>query len=118
MLAKVSYGTADDIDKAVKAARDAFDGPWRNVDATNRGNLLLKLADLVEADLETIATLECLDSGKTFAKSIIDITEVYEVFRYYGGFADKFYGETIDSGKHRFTYTLREPLGVCGGITP
>ncbi|KAI5460618.1 aldehyde dehydrogenase domain-containing protein [Mariannaea sp. PMI_226] len=117
-LAEVSAGSAEDVDKAVKAARDSFNGPWRNIDGTARGNLLLKLADLIEADHEIISSLECLDSGKTLAKAKMDIKEAFEIFRYYGGWADKHYGETIDSGKHRFTYTLREPLGVCAGIIP
>lgn len=117
-ICSVSAASKEDVDTAVKAARRAFEGPWRQVDATTRGTMLLKLADLVESEQETIATLESMDSGKPLYKAMSDIKEVFDVFRYYGGFADKNFGQTIDSGKHRFTYTIREPLGVCGGITP
>lgn len=88
------------------------------MDGTHRGKMLLKLADLIEADHEIIASIESVDTGKTFAKAMMDIKEVFEVFRYYGGWADKHYGQTIDAGKSRFAYTIREPIGVCGGITP
>ena len=117
-ICKVSAASREDVDKAVKAARTAFEGSWRQVDATSRGNLLLKLADLIESKQEIISTIESMDSGKPFYKAMSDIKEVFDVFRYYGGFADKNYGQTIDSGKHRLTYTIREPLGVCGGIAP
>lgn len=100
------------------AAKDAFSGPWSELDGTGRGKLLLKLADLVEAEHETIASLEAVDTGKTFTKAMKDIHEVFEVFRYYGGWADKHYGQTIDTGKSRFTYTIRQPIGVTGSITP
>lgn len=80
--------------------------------------MLLRLADLIESEQETIATIESMDSGKPLYKAMTDIKEVFDVFRFYGGFADKNYGQTIDAGKHRFTYTIREPLGVCGGIIP
>ena len=80
--------------------------------------MLLKLADLIEAEQEIIATIESMDSGKPYYKAMTDIKEVFDVFRFYGGFADKNYGQTIDAGNHRFTYTIREPLGVCAGITP
>jgi aldehyde dehydrogenase (NAD+) len=117
-ICEVSAGTKENVDTAVKVARAAFEGPWRYMDGTARGKKLLKLSDFIEADLEKIATLESLDGGKTYAKALIDTQEVADVFRYYGGWADKNYGQTIDSGKHRLTYTIREPLGVCGGIIP
>ena len=114
----VAAASEADVDRAVKAARAALRGPWKKMDATTRGNMLLKLADLIESEQEIIATIESMDSGKPLYKAMSDIKEVFDVFRFYGGFADKNYGQTIDSGKHRFTYTRREPLGVCGGIIP
>ena len=118
-LVSVSKAAPEDVDRAVSAAKEAFfNGTWQSLDGTQRGKLLLKLADLVEAEHETIAALEALDTGKTFSKALKDIHEVFEVFRYYGGWADKHYGQTIDAGKHRFAYTIREPIGVTGSITP
>lgn len=117
-ICSISKASVEDVDRAVQAAKAAFYGPWRDVDGTHRGKMLLKLADLVEADHEIIASLESIDTGKTFSKAMMDIKEVFEVFRYYGGWADKHYGQTIDAGKARFAYTIREPIGVCAGITP
>ncbi|CAK7200661.1 mitochondrial aldehyde dehydrogenase [Sporothrix eucalyptigena] len=118
-ICRISKASAEDVDRAVSAAKAAYEnGPWRDVDGTQRGRLLLKLADLVEADHEIIASLEALDTGKTFSKAMKDIHEVFEVFRYYGGWADKHYGQTIETAKNKFTYTIREPIGVTGAITP
>ncbi|KAJ5721196.1 uncharacterized protein N7483_009130 [Penicillium malachiteum] len=117
-ICSVSKASAEDVDRAVAATKEALDGPWSQLDGTSRGKLLLKLADLVEAEHETIASLEAVDAGKTFTKAMKDIHEVFEVFRYYGGWADKHYGQTIDAGKHRFAYTIRQPIGVTGSITP
>lgn len=106
------------MDKAVRAARTAFEGSWRQTDGTARGRLLLKLADLVEGEIETLATIETLDTGKPFSSALGDIQEVYSVLRYFGGWADKTYGQTIETGRHKFTYTIRQPIGVCGQIVP
>lgn len=114
----MSAATADDVDKAVKAARAAFNGEWADAVGTTRGKLLLKLADLVEAEQETLATIEAMDNGKPYSQALGDIEEVFSVFRYYGGWADKTYGQTIETGRHKFTYTLCEPIGVCGQIIP
>jgi aldehyde dehydrogenase (NAD+) len=78
----------------------------------------LKLADLVEAEQETLATIEAMDNGKPFSSALGDIEEVYSVLRYYGGWADKNHGQTIETAPHKFTYTIREPVGVCGQIVP
>jgi aldehyde dehydrogenase (NAD(P)+) len=80
--------------------------------------LLLKLADLVEAEQETLATLETLDNGKAFSSALGDVEEVFCVLRYYGGWADKTYGQTIETRRQKFTFTRREPVGVCGQIIP
>ncbi|KIY02262.1 uncharacterized protein Z520_02400 [Fonsecaea multimorphosa CBS 102226] len=117
-ICSVSTATAEDVDKAVAAARAAFEGPWKATAGTARGQLLLKLADLVEAEQETLATIEAMDSGKPYTKALGDIEETFSVFRYYGGWADKNYGQTIETERHKFTYTVREPVGVCGQIIP
>ncbi|KAG7423270.1 Aldehyde dehydrogenase [Fusarium oxysporum f. sp. raphani] len=117
-IAHVSAASEDDVNTAVKAARTALEGAWRDTPGTARGRLLLKLADLVEAEQETLATLETLDNGKPYTSALGDVEEVFSVFRYYGGWADKNYGQTIETRRGKFTYTRREPVGVCGQIIP
>jgi aldehyde dehydrogenase (NAD+) len=116
-IVSVSSATAQDVDKAVLAARSAFE-TWRKTPGTARGRLLMKLADLVEIELEFLATIEALDNGKPYTQALGDIQEVCDVFRYYGGWADKSYGQTVETTPNKFTYTLREPIGVCGQIVP
>ena len=111
--------TAQDVDAAVRAARTAFEGDaWRGVVGTARGSLLNKLADLVESHQHVLATIEALDNGKPYSQAVGDIGEVCGVLRYYGGWADKNYGQTIETTRAKFTYTIREPIGVCGQIIP
>lgn len=79
----------------------------------------MKLADLVEAHAETLATIETWDNGKPYSESLnTDVAIVAEVLRYYGGYADKIHGDTIESGPNKLAYTIKEPLGVCGQIIP
>jgi aldehyde dehydrogenase (NAD(P)+) len=86
---------------------------------TERGNLLIKLSDLVDSHAETLATIETWDNGKPYSVALNeDVGEVGCVFKYYGGYADKIYGQVIDTGSAKFSYTLKEPLGVCGQIIP
>lgn len=118
VITAVSAATEDDVDKAVKAARTAFHGAWRSTVGTQRGRLLLRLADLVEAEQELLASIEAMDNGKPYSQALGDIEEVFSVFRYYGGWADKTYGQTIETGRQKFTFTRREPIGVCGQIVP
>ncbi|VUC34751.1 unnamed protein product [Clonostachys rosea] len=117
-IVSVSSASAADVDKAVKAASVALKGAWKQTVGTARGRLLLKLADLVEAEQETLATIEAMDNGKPYTQALGDIEEVFSVLRYYGGWADKNHGQTIETGRHKFTYTKREPIGVCGQIIP
>jgi aldehyde dehydrogenase (NAD(P)+) len=78
-----------------------------------------KLADLVEANAETIATIECLDNGKPYQTALTEnVPEFVNVLRYYAGYADKNFGQVIDVGPSKFAYTIKEPLGVCGQIIP
>ncbi|EKJ72513.1 hypothetical protein FPSE_07394 [Fusarium pseudograminearum CS3096] len=117
-IVSVFSATAKDVDTAVAAARTAFETSWRETPGTTRGRLLMKLADLVEAELETLATIEALDNGKPYTQALGDIQEVCDVLRYYGGWADKTYGQTVETTRNKFTYTIREPIGVCGQIIP
>lgn len=119
VIAEVAEGGAADIDLAVQAARKAFDsGPWRTMDARDRGRLMYKLADLIEGNVDELAELETLDNGKPINESLGDLGLVTDVFRYYAGWADKIHGQTIPVRGNHFTYTRREPVGVAGQIIP
>ncbi len=120
VLAEVAEGDAPEIDAAVKAARHALeDGPWRRMDARERGRLMYRLADLIEEELDELAALESLDNGKPIrdAKGA-DLPLVIDCLRYYAGFADKIHGQTIPVRGNYFTYTRKEPVGVVGQIIP
>jgi phenylacetaldehyde dehydrogenase len=123
-LAHVARGGPEDIDRAVAAARRAFEqGPWRRMNPSERGRLLWKLADRIEALAEEFAQLESLDNGKplTIARAA-DVALTVDHFRYYAGWATKIEGETIPingpDGSTFLDYTLREPVGVVGQIIP
>lgn len=121
VLAKIPEGGKADVDKAVKAARKAFEtGPWRNkMTAAERSRCLYKLADLIEQRADEFAQLETLDNGKPIKESrYVDVPSTVETFRYYAGWATKLEGETINANNNFFTYTLREPVGVVGQIIP
>jgi aldehyde dehydrogenase (NAD+) len=120
VIAEVAEGDAADIDRAVKAARKAFDsGPWRKADARDRGRMLAKLADLIEAHIDELAELETLDNGKPIRESRHgDLPLVIDCLRYYAGWADKIHGQTIPVRGRHFCYTRREPVGVAGQIIP
>ncbi len=119
-LAEVAEGDADDIDRAVRAAREAFEqGPWRTMSPAERGEALWRLADLMLRDTDTLAQLETLDNGRPFTTSRREITTHARHFRYHAGWASKLEGETIPvSVPNQFVYTRREPMGVCGCIIP
>lgn len=125
-LASVAWGGKEDVDLAVKAARKAFEGgPWRKMTPSDRGRLMWKLADLLEANLEEFAVLETLDNGKPITVSrVADVPLAVDHFRYYAGWATKVEGETIPvsvpyaSDISFLNYTLREPVGVVGQIIP
>ncbi|GAB6018359.1 Aldehyde dehydrogenase X, mitochondrial [Chamberlinius hualienensis] len=116
----VQEGDKADVDKAVSAAREAFKlgSTWRTMDASARGTLLNKLADLVDRDADYISELETLDSGKTLANSKIDVLASSATFRYYAGWADKVHGKTIPADGNVFSFTRMDPVGVCGQIIP
>lgn len=109
-----------DVDLAVKAAKAAFQrgSEWRNLDASARGKLIYKLADLIERDAAYLASIETLDNGKPYGDSQFDINCTIDVFRYYAGWPDKIHGKTIPVDGNFFTFTRREPVGVVGQIIP
>lgn len=120
LIAQVAEGDAADIDAAVAAARDAFEhGEWSRMDARDRGGLLYKLADLIEAEIDELAALESLDNGKPIRDARAgDLPMTIDCLRYYAGYADKIHGQTIPVRGNYFTYTRREPVGVVGQIIP
>ncbi len=126
VLAQIAEGDRQDIDAAVKAARKAFDsGPWSRMTAMERGRLMWKLSDLLEAHTEELATLETLDNGKPLAIArAADVPLAVDLFRYMAGWATKLEGTTIPlsvpyTPKAKYlAYTLREPVGVVGQIIP
>src|SRR5262245_13867216 len=119
VIAKVSAATATDVDRAVQAARKALEsGPWKKMDAADRGRLLFKLADLIEKEAEPLAALESLNSGKTITDARGDLQGVVNTLRYYAGWADKIEGRTVPVRGPFLSYTLRQPVGVVGQIIP
>ena len=118
-LAEVAEADKADIDKAVVAARRAYEGKWSKMSARDRGRLLYKLSQLIEARSKELAELETADNGKPIKESLyIDLPSVVENFEYFAGWATKIEGETIPVPGQMFNYTLREPVGVCGQIIP
>ncbi|KAF7563344.1 hypothetical protein G7046_g775 [Stylonectria norvegica] len=119
-ICSVFAADSADVDKAVSAARDALKKPsWKLLSGTERGQLMNKLADLIDRELETLAAVETLDNGKPYSVSRgFDIPHFAEVLRYYAGFADKIFGQVIDVGPEKMAYTLKQPVGVCGQIIP
>ena len=120
VLTQIADATKADVDRAISAARQAFDdvaGPWRKMSASERGRLLWKLADLIEKNIDEIAELETLDNGKPiFESRYVDLPMVVDVFRYYAGWATKIHGDTVNTFDHAFTFTVREPVGVVAAI--
>ncbi|HLM56164.1 MAG TPA: aldehyde dehydrogenase family protein, partial [Pyrinomonadaceae bacterium] len=118
-LAEVAEADKADVDKAVAAARRAFEGKWSKMSARDRGRLIYKLSQLIESRAAELAHLETSDNGKPIRESLyVDIPQVVENFEYFAGWATKIEGETIPVPGPMFNYTLREPIGVCGQIIP
>ncbi|PBC32035.1 Retinal dehydrogenase [Apis cerana cerana] len=120
VIAEVSEGDKADVDKAVAAAKEAFSrkSKWRTMDASIRGNLMNKFADLIARDMEYIATLETLDNGKTYSNALFDIEASIETIRYYAAWCDKIFGDTIPVDGKLISLTRKEPIGVVGQIIP
>ena len=119
-ICHVAEADAADVDKAVHAAREAFEkGPWRKMSAAERGKLLNKLADLIEKNADELARLEALDNGKPYqVAKAADLPLTIACYRYYAGWADKIQGKTIPIAGDYFCYTRLEPVGVVGQIIP
>ena len=119
-ICQVAEGDKADVDLAVKAARKAFEGgPWPTMNASDRGRLLNRLADLIERHKDELAAMESLDNGKPIADALAaDLPLTIKCYRYYAGWADKVHGKTIPVDGPYFCYTRHEPVGVVGQIIP
>jgi len=119
VIAQVASSNAADIDKAVKAARAAFDsGPWPTTTAQDRGRILFKLAEKIRQNAAQLAELECRNTGKPIVEAEFDIADVATCFEYYGGLANKVTGNVNPVPANALSFTMREPIGVAGQIIP
>ena len=119
VIAHVAAASASDVDKAVKAARAAFDsGPWPATTAQDRGRILFKLAEKIRQNSAMLAEIECRNTGKPIVEAEYDITDVATCFEYYGGLANKVTGNVMPVPANALSFTLREPIGVAGQIIP
>lgn len=123
LLCKVALGSKNDVDIAVKAAHKAFNGSWKQVSARQRGQLMYKLAELMEEHKEELATIEAVDSGAVYTLALkTHVGMSIDAWKYFAGWTDKIEGSTIPVNPARpnnvLTITKKEPLGVCGLITP
>nr|CAB3220961.1 retinal dehydrogenase 2 [Phallusia mammillata] len=121
VTARIAEASEADVDKAVAAATAAFQpgSPWRKMDASDRGVLINKLADLIDENKYYLACLETLDSGKPYTHTFfMDTTGISKLLRYYAGWTDKMHGKTVPVDGDYLSYTLVQPMGVCGLILP
>ncbi|OAV88847.1 hypothetical protein PTTG_08544 [Puccinia triticina 1-1 BBBD Race 1] len=120
VIGSVSEAKSEDVDIAVKAASEAYDQVWGfETPGASRGTMLMQLADKIEANLGTFAAMEAMDNGKAFtiAKGF-EIPAPAACLRYYGGWADKNTGQTIEVNESKMAFTMHEPIGVVGQIIP
>ena len=118
MFAQLARGNAADIDRAVKSARAAYDGPWGHTSAADRGRILARLSMLIGACHDEIAQLEARDTGKPLKQAHADAAGIARYFEFYAGAADKLHGETLPYQTGYTVLTIREPHGVTGHIVP
>jgi betaine-aldehyde dehydrogenase len=119
VIAHVAASEAEDVDRAVKAARAAFDsGPWAQTTAQDRGRILFRLAEKIRQNSTMLAELECRNTGKPIVEAEYDIADVATCFEYYGGLANKVTGHVNPVPANALSFTLREPVGVAGQIIP
>ncbi|MCC7045380.1 MAG: aldehyde dehydrogenase family protein [Alphaproteobacteria bacterium] len=116
--ARIGRGGTEDIDRAVRAARDAQDGAWGRMPAVERGRLLVKLSNAIAANAEELARIEARDTGKPLKQARADSLACARYFEFYGGAADKLHGETLPYQPGYTVMTIREPHGVTGHIIP
>jgi aldehyde dehydrogenase (NAD+) len=119
-LGKFRGANEDDVNRAVIAAREAFEeGEWKDMTRKERGRVMWKIAACIREHHAELATLESLDNGKLYKEAYIDdVTEAAELFEYYGGWVDKFYGEVSPVEGNFTSFTTKDPIGVCGQIVP
>lgn len=110
VICSVAEATEKDVDIAVAAARKTFESGWRHTTPQARGIMMTKLADLVDKNLDLLASVESLDNGKSITMARGDVGAVAGCIRYYGGWADKIEGKTIDIAPDMFHYTRPEPV--------
>jgi betaine-aldehyde dehydrogenase len=119
VLTKVSEASTKQVEKAIKAARKAFDkGPWPRLTAAERSQFLFKIADKLDENKEELAQLETLNGGKPIRESRYDVSDAANCFRYYAGLITKPTGQQVEVPAPSFTTVVREPIGVCGQIIP
>ncbi len=120
VIAEVARGDATDIDRAVRAARDAFEGPWSRLKPFDRQNLMLKIADRIEQRFDELALIETLDMGAPIARTSMFKRWMLQAFRYYAAQAVAIHGDTLGNSfpGNFMSYTVKDPIGVVGGIIP
>ena len=118
VIAQVPDAGPEDVDRAVRTARRAFDEGWRDVTAQQRGRVLFKIAEAIRARRAELAELETLNSGKPIVESEFDVDDAATCFEYYGGLATKVHGEVLPVPDNALSLALKEPMGVAGQIIP
>src|SRR6201991_3570050 len=119
VIATIAEGNEADVDRAVAAARRAFEGPWRTMRASERGHILLKWAELLKQHADEIVEIESIDAGKPIAATMRqDFPAAIDTLIYYAGWADKITGDVVPVRDDALTYTMREPVGVVAAIVP
>ena len=119
VIANVASASAADVDRAVKAARTAFDsGPWSTTTAQDRGRILLKFAEKIRQNAAHLAEIESRNSGKPIVEAEYDIADAATCFEYYAGMANKVLGHVNPVPANALSFTMREPVGVAGQIVP
>jgi betaine-aldehyde dehydrogenase len=118
-IARVPAANREDVDRAVVAARRAFDeGAWKDATAQDRGRILFKLAEIVRQRADELAELEARNTGKPIVEAEFDVADVATCFEYYGGLATKIHGDVVPVPDNAMSLALREPIGVAGQIVP
>src|SRR5262245_40932756 len=118
IIAEVCDGNGEDVDRAVEAAREAFECGWSQTTAQERGRILFRLAERVRKESAMLAELESRNCGKPIVEAEFDVADVATCFEYYGGLATKIHGDVIPVPDNAMSLALREPIGVAGQIIP